>query len=75
MSATIYWRPCAKNERSFSEGISSDLDVLTETFGSRIDLGDLDKLRAMYAASKNKLYLEIIEAVEKHEAIEIWGSW
>lgn len=37
---------------------------------------DLEKLRAMArVASNRKFYEEVIEAVEQHECIEIWGSW
>jgi hypothetical protein len=76
MSVTINWRPAAKNERCFGGGTSSDLKALEETFGKRINLGDLEKLRAMArVASNGKFYEEVIEAVEKHECIEIWGTW
>ena len=76
MSVTILWRPTAKNERHFSGGTSAELKALEETFGKRINLGDLETLRAMArAASVSTFYEEVIAAVEKHECIEIWGSW
>jgi hypothetical protein len=76
MSVTINWRPAAKDERHFSGGTSSDLTALEETFGKRINLGDLEKLRAMArVASNRKFYEEVIAAVEQHECIEIWGAW
>ncbi len=75
MSVTINWRPVANNERSFSGGTSSDLSALEKTFGKRIDSGDLLILRAMAVASGNKFYDEVAEAVEKHECIEVWGSY
>jgi hypothetical protein len=76
MSVTINWRPAAKNDRSFGSGTSSDLTALEETFGKRINLGDLETLQAMARSSGNrKFYDEVIEAVEKHECIEIWGTW
>ena len=76
MSVSICWRPAAKNDRTFSGGTSSDLTALEETFGKRINLGDLEKLRAMArVASNRKFYEAVIEAVEQHECIEIWGEW
>ena len=75
MTVTINWRPVATNERHFREGTSSDLKALEATFGKRINLGDLNTLRAMAAASGNMFYTEVAEAVEQHECIEFWGSW
>jgi hypothetical protein len=76
MSVTINWRPAAKNDRHFSCGTSDDLAALDETFGKRINLGDLERLRAMArVASDRKFYEEVIAAVEQHECIEIWGEW
>ena len=76
MSVTINWRPAAKNERYFTGGTSADLDALDATFGKRIDLGGLNTLRAMMRIASNKdFYAAIIEAVEKHECIEVWGSY
>ena len=75
MSITICYRPISDKPKHFSGGTSDAYDVLKQTFGSQITENDINKLRAMSLASRNKFYDEVADVIENIGSIEFFGEY
>jgi len=84
VSASIYWRPVVPKEgsRLNTYAPSGFLTALEEVFGSRtpvLERSDLPTLRGMAAVwtdgSGGNPYKDLINAIEKHEAVEVWAEY
>jgi hypothetical protein len=77
MSATVFWKPVSKQERSFDvPAPSSFAGVMVQRFGGEpweVGLGDIEWLRGLRdGGNKVADWDEIIAAIEKHGAIRVW---
>lgn len=79
MSVSFCWAP-RSTEKYFGSGMSRDRDALERTFGQcpwEFAPEHEMTLRAMHAATgtDKSLYLEIADAIEKHENIKVWPEY
>jgi hypothetical protein len=83
MGVSIYWRPVSTEGHDITPGLRSRFyNSLKNTFGEfpiRLNATHVCLLQAMaYACNgddSQKSYEELIEAVNKHDEIEIFASW
>lgn len=71
MSVSIHWRPIGDQNKHFSGGTSTSLDILKSTFGLMISENDVRTLRAM--AKLDPFYDEVADIVEQVGSIQVWG--
>jgi hypothetical protein len=80
MSANIYYRPLKKTDASISVGSpSSFIEAMNNAFGEsrvwNLNTTDIATLRGMRAASKDPIYGELIDLIEKLDGIEVYYNY
>lgn len=78
MSASINWQPIGERWHRAGSG-SAVVEALRESFcdGNEWILGEsnLERLRGMFAATKDDTYLELIEAIERCGDIRVSATY
>jgi len=74
MTVTICWRPIGQKNRRFNKGVSSQLNILHDIFGTSIPIKAIFTLRAMEKVCGTGFYGEVADILEKHGEINVWGS-
>lgn len=80
MGVSFRWAPSTAG-KSLRSGSSSDFEALKAVFGSppwELTEADLPVLKGMAMVpgfAGVNLYKELLDLVEKHGSIKVWGEW
>lgn len=74
MSITVCYRPTS-TKFTFSSGTSDQFDKLLKIFGNTIGFVDRPKLEAIYIATNDKFYEEVLDALDTYGEINIWAEY